>query len=332
MRRLRIFGVVLCLALPAVAGATMGVASGLPEQASDTAFERATHGPDGLDLDARGRGRPGAVAAPPYDVDAYATWSSTEWTGGAPTVDQSDDLGTLPQFHAIYLYPNGSASRFSQFAAMIQADARQASNRLNALGKAVRWDTRGGGALIDITVVKSNNNAKKLGSGNQFNLVANEIAAKGFNRPNKKYVVWLDAGSQYCGQGSLWSDTVRSAANANDVNRTTGIVYRPYPTGDPLTGGFCRGRTALHEMGHNMGALQRVAPNAFDGAHCNDSAEDVMCYTSATSNDTGTGVFDYRQDDYWDPMPAKLPWWTVNLSKYLCPSPTGCTSPANPTY
>jgi hypothetical protein len=57
-----------------------------------------------------------------------------------------------------------------------------------------------------------------------------------------------------------------------------------------------------------------------------------MCYTSATSNDTGGPSFDYGRDDYWDPSAGKLGWWTVNLSKYLCPSPTTCTAPANPVY
>jgi hypothetical protein len=74
----------------------------------------------------------------------------------------------------------------------------------------------------------------------------------------------------------------------------------------------------MHEMGHNMGALQQVAPNAFDGAHCDDSAEDVMCYTSATSTDTGTAAFDYGNNDYW----GALSWWTVDLSKYVCASST----------
>jgi hypothetical protein len=324
--RVRIFVVTTMVALAALGG----TAGSLPQQASPTGVEQSqSHGPDSKDLDARGRGRPG-VAAAPYDVDAYAPWNSAEWTGGTQTADVGDDT-TLPQFHAIYLYPSNATSRFTQFAAMIQADARQASDRLNALGKAVRWDTRGGGALIDITVVRSSSTAKRLGSGSQFTLVKNEIASKGFNKSNKKYVVWLDAGSNYCGQGELYQDTRRSAANNNEL-KTTAIVYRPYPTNDPVSGGFCRGRTAGHEMGHNMGALQKVAPHAFDGAHCNDSAEDVMCYTSATSNDTGGAEFDYGKDDYWDPATGTLGWWTVNLSKFLCPSPTTCTAAANPVY
>ena len=295
---------------------TTAGAGGLPSQAPQTAVDNAQgHGPDGLDLDARGRGRPGAVAIV-FDVDAHAPWSPSEWDGKAFTTDQPD-LTTEPQFHAIYMHPRGTASRFGQFAAMFQADARQASDRLTAqYDRGLRWDTRAGG-YIDITVVKSSNNARKLAGGNQFNLVRNELVNRGFTNPNKKYVVWLDAGSTACGQGELYQDTRRDATANYNQRRTTAIVYRPYPN-DATTGGFCRGRTAMHEMGHNMGALQKVAPNAFDGAHCDDSAEDVMCYTSAISTDTGVPVFDHNNDDYWDPTAGQLPWWTVNLSKYVC--------------
>ena len=291
------------------------------------------HGPDGLALDRRGRGRGGDAEAPalaPYAVDAYASWSASQWDGRTFTSDQTDIAARAgdPQVHAIYVYPARSVSRFATFAAMFQADARQASALLvSTRGREIRWDLRAGGYL-DITVFQSRYRASQLAGGNQFTLVANELAASGkFSNANKKYVAWLDAGSAYCGQGTLYNDPSRAATNASNTQRTTGIVYRPYPTNDPTTGGFCRGRTLLHELGHNLGAVQPAAPNDFDGAHCDDSAEDVMCYTAQAearlgveAADTGEAVFDYNSDDYWDPSPAApLGWWTVNLNRYLCP-------------
>jgi hypothetical protein len=327
---------VLWLALLAlvVAAVAFGAA---PAVGAPDDKEPKSHGPDGLDLDRRGRKTPAAT----YDVDSHAPWSLSDYDGRAFTTDQTD-LTTLPTVHAIYFYPANSSSRFSKFAAMFQADAKQATGLLAGLyGRGVRFDERTDTrdltkTVLDITAFKSQYRSNKLGGGSQFSLVANELAAKGFNNPNKKYAVWLDAGSRYCGQGELYQDTRRSDQNYNE-RRTTAIVYRPYSTSDPLTGGFCRGRTLLHELGHNMGALQSVAPNQFDGAHCDDSAEDVMCYTSQTNNDTGNAMFDYNKDDYWDPAAAdpasttKLSWWTVNNSKYICPS-AGCTSPATPNY
>lgn len=114
-------------------------------------------------------------------------------------------------------------------------------------------------------------------------------------------------------------------------------------------GGFCRGRTLLHELGHNLGALQSGAPNAFDGAHCDDDNNDTMSYTGAGTNQANSTVaqFDFNKDDYWDPGASKpttqnpsgspgssadkLEWWAVNLSQYICPLPHGATAamPAN---
>jgi hypothetical protein len=37
--------------------------------------------------------------------------------------------------------------------------------------------------------------------------------------------------------------------------------------------------------------------------------------------------FDYGNDDYWDPPGGALPWWTVDLSPFLCPNAT-CNLPA----
>ena len=335
-RWLGIAGAVLLAAAgnATVAGATPAV----PDAATGGLSEAATHGPDPLSLDRRGR----PPAAAPYEVDAHAAWHPSQWDGASFTTDQAD-LTSLPTFHAIYVYPKDKASRFGQFAAMFQADARDTA-RLLGYEHALRFDDRLGSdgttRYLDITVMRSAYNAKRLGGGNQFSLVSSELSSRGFTNPNKKYVVWLDAPSQYCGQAHLYQDTRRSSANYNE-GRTTAIVYRPYPTTDP-SGGFCRGRTLLHELGHNMGALQKVAPHAFDGAHCNDSAEDVMCYTSQTSNDTGGAAFDWNNDDYWDPAanPAlatavKLPWWTVNLSRFVCPpldNVPACAQPSAPSY
>ena len=322
----------LAVVLPALAllPAT-AAAAGLPQQAAPEAH---THGPDGKSLDRRGQ-----VAAETYEVDAPAPWTPSQYDGRALSADAADGT-TLPTVHAIYLYPSDGANRFAQFAAMFQADARATADRL--YGRAVRFDERLGGdgvtPYLDITVIRSKNTTKRLSGNRQYQMVRDELVAKGFNKPNKKYAVWLDAPSQYCGESQIYQDTQRTPANPNERTGIA-IVYRPYATGDPTTGGFCRGRTLLHELGHNMGAVQTVAPNIYlsSGPHCDDSAEDVMCYRPPGVPDTGGPVFDYGTDDYWDPaasgtgLTTKLGWWTVNLSRFLCPT-SGCASPNDPAY
>lgn len=345
MKRVRRGVVAMASVLWLVTMASSGSsAQTLPSQASPVADEH-THGPDGLELDRRGW----PVVAASFGVDSHAYWESGDYDGQAFPADQPDLTPGLPMFHAIYVYPSDKPSRFGTYAAMFQADARAASGLLGGLyNRAIRMDERqaaSGSHLLDITVHRSRYNSKQLAGSRQFNLVNDELAVK-FSASNKKYMVWLDADSKYCGQGHLSQNTVRSAANPNE-GRTLAMVYRPYSASvdDGTTGGFCRGRTLLHELGHTMGALQKVAPHAYDGAHCDDSGEDTMCYTSPSSVDTGRPDFDYKNDDYWDPVAnpsystdypdgpgGTLSWWTVNLSSFLCDAPTSCDVASTPKY
>ena len=319
------------------AGAQAGTS--LPTSASDTGRGHAhTHGPDGLELD-RGR-RPGAsVAAQPVDDQLTGGWSQADPLP-VTTTDQPDAFGDLPQIHLVYLYPADLREPRTRFLSMFEADARAAQAFLQAkYGRSVRFDETASGR-IDITTVKSKSRTSALGGRRQFSLVKDDLA-RAFpdsESPRKKYIAWLDAPSKYCGQGELYGDWHRDTGNWNDL-RTTGVVYRPYDKADP-DGGFCRGRTLLHELGHNLGALYGDAPHAFDGAHCNDDKNDVMCYAgnsafdSALEPTSSAGEFDFGNDDYWDAgaTPGSLNggteesgahlehlnWWTVNLSRFVC--------------
>jgi hypothetical protein len=140
--------------------------------------------------------------------------------------------------------------------------------------------------------------------------------------------VWIDgpAPSGACGQATSYDDPTRDPSNLNNLGGKVAVVF---PNG---SGGFCSSNTVRHEIGHNLGALQPVAPHAFDGAHCDDSYEDTMCYSQAprTANGQRGQYFDYRNDDYWDPpQGASLPWWTANLNRFLCPDATCNVGPSD---
>jgi hypothetical protein len=324
-------------------------APALPATAPSVAEEH-SHGPDGLELDPRGRGRiPVSFAV---DDVLTPTWSATEYDGQVNEANIAD-LTTLPKVHLVYVHPSDAgsdaASRFAKFAAMFQADARAASQLLGSLyARGIRLDERphssvAGTTVADITIVKSAYTSRQLATSRQFTYVHNDLERvfPTASFPGMKFVAWLDAGSRYCGQGHLYQDTRREAQNDSDNKRTTGIVYRPYDASGP-DGGFCRGRTFLHELGHNLGAVQKVAPHAFDGAHCNDDKNDAMCYTKESAFDSGSPQFDYKHDDYWDPgatasgnpsSPAeKLKWWAVNLSRFVCPVDSCTSANTSPGY
>jgi hypothetical protein len=132
-----------------------------------------------------------------------------------------------------------------------------------------------------------------------------EATRQGWNKANEKFYIHYDARpgtTGALGQGTLLIDDSDSAANANNKGGSFAINY---------DSGFS---TVLHEIGHNLGAVQPGAPlatgsNAGYGnwGHCYESW-DVMCYNDRGSTDPGYIVnncpdfdhFDCGHDSYFD--------------------------------
>jgi hypothetical protein len=133
----------------------------------------------------------------------------------------------------------------------------------------------------------------------------------------RNYLVWLDAPAPpaSCGQATIYDDPRRAPDNLNNFGGKVALIFQNG------AGGFCSSNAVRHEIGHNLGALQSVAPHAFDGSHCDDAYEDTMCYPSAPFVASGQRgqFFDYGNDDYWSLPGAPLPWWTVDENRFLCP-------------
>lgn len=296
-----------------------------------------------------------AVYAATINPTPKAVWNPAEYDGAAMTTD-APDLDGLPDVHGVYIYPSDQPSRFGKYAAYFQAEQKRASTLLSsATGMGFRWDERvskntdGTTRLLhDITVVKAKANLRSLSSSKQFGLIGDALRAAGPTDPNKKYYVWLDAKSVYCGQGRGNSDTVRAASNAAN---STGYAASYRPTGGEemyaANGGWCNPVT--HELLHTFGAVNPAAPHWISGGHCNDDAQDVMCDTTQGPEPFDANAprtIDTNNDDYLDPsadlaLPdgaGKLTNWTVNLSRFLCPRSTidrtrpDCGQANNPAY
>lgn len=292
---------------------------------------------------------PAAIGAVTPVPNEPADWVPGDYDGKAFGTDQAD-LTSLPAIHAVYVYPADKPSRFAELAYTFQGQARRQSAALTrTTGRALRFDERrdaSGRNLVDITVIRSRSSYKTLGSSRQFGAISDDLKRAGLTKANKKYLVWVDAPSTLCGQSNGSADAVRSPANRAE-SRTISTINRYYDPATPATGGFCA--PILHELAHAMGAVLPSAPH-YVGGHCNDNANDYMClYASAIAYDPAVGrYFDYGNDDYWDPVAdpfsgsnAKLGWWTVNLSRFLCPPATpfdpaapaaDCSQPNQPRY
>ena len=312
-------GVVLLLSLTIAAPAAAG-----PPRA-----HLRTHGPDP------------AVPALRHHATAHSASEPFGWCGQERTHDYVDDelANGRYRYHAVYLYPQDGADRFSpDLAAQMQSDLFGASGLLERLyGRAVRLDmgTDCGPGFLDISVVKS-----ALSSGDfaaaakqddgTLQTVARALAMAGFPtlkngasrraaaRLTTNYVVWLDAPTPLgCGIGQSIDDSTRSRFNWNNYGGKVAVIFR-------ADDGFCGQDTVRHEIGHTLGAMQPDAPHAFDGVHCDDAYEDTMCYPDSPirgSGDFQDQYFDYGNDDYWDPPGGRrLGWWTADENRFICPT------------
>ncbi len=265
-----------------------------------------THGPDYQLEPTPTAGVASAAAQAPWCGDLRADDDVEHGTGA----------GTF-RYHAIYAYPADGHSRFRALAPGLQADAFEASRVLEkSYGRAIRFDigTRCGSRYLDISHVQLPYTAAELarladeGDSKTFYAIAAALRAAGFSTlagsdrleqespVTTNYLVWLDGpGPNACGEGQRARDTRRTPDNASNKGGKLAILYRQGRD-------FCGHDTVLHEIGHNLGALQPEAPNTRDGAHCEDAWEDVMCNQTARAATRAVDeFFDYGNDDYWDP-------------------------------
>jgi hypothetical protein len=133
-----------------------------------------------------------------------------------------------------------------------------------------------------------------------FSLMRTELVAQGFTRTDRKYLVWVDAAVGICGLGEVYGDTRPGQENRNNRGPSYARVDAP-----------CWQYAELHEIFHNLGAVQPDAPHRSAAWHCTDEA-DVMCYHDDGSGPTVmTGVctpehealLDCGDDDYFNTNP-----------------------------
>ncbi|MEA2468462.1 MAG: hypothetical protein QOJ57_2588 [Thermoleophilaceae bacterium] len=296
-----------------------------------------THGPDPGQV---GEG-PEAPAAPKLSKRmgklVPSAWCGTE-TASDDTVNEVDN-GRF-RYHAVYMLSADAPNRFAALATTMQTDALQASSLLeSSYGRAIRFDigTSCGPSYLDISVVRMTQTSAEMTalartSNGTFDAVSKTLDDAGFTtiQPRdslataaartRNYLVWLDAPAPAgsCGQAAIYDDPSRAQDNLNNFGGKAAIVFRNG------SAAFCSSNAVRHEIGHNLGGLQPVAPHAFDGAHCNDAYEDTMCYSNSPQvGDGGRGeFFDYGNDDYWSLPGAPLAWWTVDENRFLCPDTT----------
>lgn len=205
--------------------------------------------------------------------------------------------------HVLYGYPADRQSRLADVKATILAEIRRMDAALNeealasgGTGADYKVRCEGSGEVRVDFFQSTQANARTTFAG-----VVSAARAAGFAASNADYTIFFDSSApNACGTGTFSPDQRLSAENVNNSGGDYAVVYSDCWTD----------RTAMHENGHNQGAVQYDAPySTGDGAHCNDG-HDVMCYSDGGDKDVGMTIFctdklrfDCRHDSYFDAAP-----------------------------
>jgi alpha-tubulin suppressor-like RCC1 family protein len=268
--------------------------------ASGNGRARCTHGPDpapdGVDVQ---RARPAAElkAATPAEVAAATA---------VPCYGNGTD-GYRVQ--VIYARASNVADRY----ALLAGSFVQWSAAADEVARASAAETGGTRHFRYVTDAACNlvvNRVTLSATGDDnFDNTVNELAAMGYTRPDRKYLVYVDA-NVYCGIGEIYYDDSSNATPGSNYNngntQVPGMVAR--------VDNGCWGQAAsveAHELMHNLGGVQPSAPHATPGLHCTDE-NDRMCYNDGSGGLMqilcallgGENRYDCNHDDYFSTNPA----------------------------
>jgi hypothetical protein len=226
-----------------------------------------THGPDAAP--------PGRDVRRPRPLGALAAATAA---AGAETASVASPVQCIGdgvegnRVQAVYAYPAGGEDNYDEIAPFIRLWAGVVDSVFNDSAaetggvRHVRYVT-GPDCAVDVAKVA-------LSPGGIASLAgtAADLAAQGLDRPDRKYLVWVDA-YMFCGFATVRPDDRPSQANANNGDGRPGMVARI----DRGCWGGIKPSIEAHELAHLLGGTQPSAPNANDNFHCTDDA-DVLCY------------------------------------------------------
>jgi hypothetical protein len=280
----------------------------------------------------------------------------TAWCGeetAANTTANAATPATKAQFKVVYAYAADRPDRFAGWAGALQANVAVVERFLAAQDggtKALRFDmgTRCGPQYLDIQTVQLP--GPRSAYADNFSAISGAVArALGTASGPRDAIVLADGMSgstQEYGLGETVegsSGELPGAANVHNRGGFTSILFSrdgAAAPGNAKWGWWPEG--FLHELTHNLGAVQWGAPHSTEPAgqqnpaygHCWQGA-DVMCYVEdpgashAMVQDCGSlpgaipESYDCGRDDYFNPAPAPGSYlathWNTYDSAFLAP-------------
>ena len=179
------------------------------------------------------------------------------------------------------------------------------------------------------------------GDSSQPGLVMNYLYERGFNKIDRKYMLWLDEASSVtgvCGVAPLLNAPVAGDnptpvtphnLGSNEAISYVAIAFRAnnqMSRADNCWGNGAMGaKTEMHELLHTLGAVQSTAPNSNKMGHCTDDL-DIMCYSEGGVKTrprcaVRVELLDCGMDDYFHARPPAGSYlsthWNVAQSSFF---------------
>ena len=168
-----------------------------------------------------------------------------------------------------------------------------------------------------------------------FSNTVSELSGLGYNRIDRKYLIFEDA-NVYCGIGTQMPDDQPGSSNSNNNGQSYARV----------DSNCWNASNPAHELMHNLGGVQLSAPHSSGGYHCVDES-DRMCYSDKPNyppmqllcpDPANENKLDCNHDDYYSTNPANnsylaTHWNTANnifLINPSAPTPTPIPPPPPP--
>ncbi|GAA4245807.1 hypothetical protein GCM10022255_014610 [Dactylosporangium darangshiense] len=262
-----------------------------------------------------------------FAVVAEAADAAAPVTMGSAGVACDGDGVTGKRVQVLYVRDAGTASQFSKYLESF----RTWSAGVDAIYNASAQETGGERHVRFVTTADCKVDVREVelpaGGMATFDATINGLKALGYNRTDRKYMIFGDA-KVYCGIGTFAGDT-----QPGEKNRSNGG-----PGYGRSDSGCWAASVAAHELGHNLGAVNNNAPNSSKAGHCLDE-HDIMCYNDSgglktfvkCADPNGENRMDCNHDDYYNTNPSPGSYlatnWNVANNQFLIAGSGGTTPP-----
>ena len=270
-----------------------------------------------------------------------------------PTAAAAADGGTVPCYgtgsdgyrvQLVYARLSTAADRFPTY----EDSFRSWAARVDSVANQSAAETGGTRHVRFVTDASCNPEIAQVSLSSaamsSFSSMVSELHAQGFNRTDRKYLVWSDA-NVYCGISELYVDDSADATPGRNYNNGSPFIQGSIGRIDNGCWGLSN-MVEAHELLHLLGGVQTSAPHATPGYHCWDDA-DRLCYADGSTSHAilqicppaHEALYDCNHDDYFSTAPPagsylSTHWNTANsafLSAQGSSSAPTTTVPPPPT-